>query len=38
MNIGANRPAAEAAILKAKAEAADDSFESLFRIALRNLR
>jgi holliday junction DNA helicase RuvA len=38
MNIGANRPAAEAAILKAKSESAGDDFESLFRIALRSLR
>ncbi len=38
MNIGANRPAAEAAILKAKTEASGDDFETLFRIALRHLR
>lgn len=38
MNIGANRPAAEAAILKAKTETSGDSFETLFRVSLRHLR
>lgn len=38
MNIGANRPAAEAAILKAKTETSAGDFEVLFRTALRHLR
>jgi holliday junction DNA helicase RuvA len=38
MNIGANRPSAEAAVMKAKTETSSTDFESLFRIALRLLR
>jgi holliday junction DNA helicase RuvA len=38
MNIGANRPSAEAAILKAKNEPNADDFEALFRNSLRLLR
>ena len=38
MNIGANRPAAESAVIKAKTESKGSDFESLFRVALRLLR
>lgn len=38
MNIGANRPSAEAAVMKAKVESSGTDFESLFRVALRLLR
>lgn len=38
MNFGAQRAAAEAAVIKAKAESAGESFESLFRRALKLLR
>jgi Holliday junction DNA helicase RuvA len=38
MNIGANRASAEAAVLKAKSESASESFEVLFRVALKVLR
>lgn len=38
MNIGANRPSAETAVMKAKAESGGADFESLFRVALRLLR
>jgi Holliday junction DNA helicase RuvA len=38
MNIGANRPSAEAAVLKAKQEGAAGDFETIFRTSLRLLR
>jgi Holliday junction DNA helicase RuvA len=38
MNIGAQRAAAEAAVVKAKKEAPDEEFDALFRRALRLLR
>jgi Holliday junction DNA helicase RuvA len=38
MNIGAQRSAAEAAVVKAKKEAPDEEFDALFRRALRLLR
>ncbi len=38
MNIGAQRASAEAAVVKAKAEAPGEDFQSLFRRALRLLR
>ena len=38
MNIGANRPAAEAAVLKAKQEGSGEEFQAMFRKALNLLR
>ena len=38
LNIGSNRAAAEAAVMKAKAEAGAADFETMFRVALRMLR
>jgi Holliday junction DNA helicase RuvA len=38
MNIGATRASAETAVNKAKAEAAGEGFENLFRVALKRLR
>ena len=38
MSIGANRPSAEAAVLKAKQDGASADFETIFRTSLRLLR
>jgi hypothetical protein len=38
MNFGAQRAAAEAAVAKAKSESPGESFDSLFRRALKLLR
>jgi len=38
VNLGANRPQAEAAVRKARAAHKDADFETLFRKAMENLR